>query len=97
MQTPMAGTVALQATVYGRVQGVFFRSFVAEIALKLDLKGYVRNLPAGVVEVRAEGEKQQLEILLRYLHEGPTAARVDRVVTEWTEATGDYRGFAISR
>ncbi|MFW6151182.1 MAG: acylphosphatase, partial [Chloroflexota bacterium] len=45
----------MSATVHGRVQGVFFRDFVRTTATKLGLSGYVRNLPTGDVEVRAEG------------------------------------------
>ncbi len=52
---------SLQATVYGYVQGVFFRAFVSRRAEELGLTGYVRNLPGGkAVEVLAEGERKQL-------------------------------------
>ncbi len=86
---------SLKATVYGRVQGVFFRGFVAGWAEKLGLTGYVRNLPNGTVEVSAEGERARLEELVKHLKEGPPAARVDRVATEWSAYTGSYRGFQV--
>ena len=91
----MTELVSLQATVYGRVQGVFFRAFVARWARELSLVGYVRNLHDGAVEVRVEGERQQLEKLVGYLKVGPPAARVDKVVTSWSEYTGDYSGFGV--
>jgi len=91
----MTDSASLQATVYGRVQGVFFRDFVKRRARELGLAGYVRNLPDSVVEVQAEGEKRQLEKLTGYLKEGPPAARVDEVVTKWSEYTGNYSGFSI--
>jgi acylphosphatase len=91
----MTDMASLRATVHGRVQGVFFRAFVARWARELRLAGYVRNLPDGAVEVRAEGERQQLERLAGYLKEGPSAARVDEVVTSWSEYTGDYAGFSV--
>lgn len=91
----MAELVSLQATVYGRVQGVFFRAFVARWARELGLTGYVRNLPGGAVEVRVEGDRPQLEKLVGYLQAGPPAARVDRVVTGWSEHTGNYSGFNV--
>jgi len=91
----MTDLASLQATVYGRVQGVFFRDFVARWARGLGLAGYVRNLPDGAVEVRAEGERQQLEKLVGYLKEGPPAARVAEVVTSWSEYTGNYSGFSV--
>ena len=91
----MTDLASLQATVHGRVQGVFFRSFVHRCARELGLTGYARNLPDGTVEVRAEGERQQLEKLVGYLRVGPTGARVDEVVTDWSEYTGDYSGFGV--
>ena len=91
----MTDLVSLRATVYGRVQGVFFRSFVNMQAEQLGLSGYVRNLPDGAVEVQAEGERQQLEKLVGYLKVGPPAARVDRVVTSWLEYAGNFSGFRV--
>jgi acylphosphatase len=87
---------SVQATVYGYVQGVFFRAFVSQKAKELNLTGYVRNLPSGeAVEVIAEGEKKQLEKLVSQLKVGPPAARVERVVAGWSEYTGGYSGFRV--
>ena len=92
----MSDQAAVKVTVYGRVQGVFFRAFTEERATTLGLSGYVRNLPAeGAVEVLAEGPKKSLETLVSYLRRGPPAARVSRVVTEWSAYTGRYSGFSI--
>jgi acylphosphatase len=88
---------SVQATVYGYVQGVFFRAFVSRRAEELGLTGYVRNLASGeAVEVVAEGERRQLEKLVSHLKVGPPAARVERVVADWSEYTGRYSGFRIS-
>jgi acylphosphatase len=91
----MADLASLQAAVHGRVQGVFFRAFVERWAEQLKLAGSVRNLPDGTVEVRAEGERQQLEKLVGYLQKGPPPARVDRVVTIWGDYTGSFKGFSV--
>ncbi|MFC1931010.1 acylphosphatase [Chloroflexota bacterium] len=91
----MVDLTSVQATVYGRVQGVFFRDFVVRRADELGVTGYVRNLPQGTVAVMAEGERKQLERLLGYLKEGPPAAKVAKVVVEWGEYTGSYSGFKI--
>jgi len=72
-----------------------FRDFVREHAERLVLTGYVQNLPNGSVEVGAEGEKDKLEQLVRYLKIGPSAATVDRVITEWSEYQGSYSDFRI--
>ena len=89
------GKFALQAIVYGRVQGVFFRSFVTRQAEELALTGYVRNLPEGTVEVCAEGERDKLEELVGYLKVGPPAARVGKVVTNWSGYSGSYTDFDV--
>jgi acylphosphatase len=86
---------SLQAVVRGRVQGVFFRAFVEGQAEQLHLTGWVRNLPGGVVEVKAEGEKSGLEKLVGYLKKGPPAARVDNVKVEWADYSGSFSGFRI--
>ena len=86
---------SFQAFVYGRVQGVFFRAFVVRYATELGITGYVRDVNNGSLEVQAEGDKKQLEKLIAYLEEGPPAATVARLVTDWSEYTGNYAGFSI--
>ena len=91
----MDDPAAVHAIVQGRVQGVYFRAFAARRATELGLTGYARNLADGTVEIRAEGEREQLKRLLRHLESGPPAARVEKVVTEWSEYTGEYKGFNV--
>lgn len=86
---------SVQATVHGYVQGVFFRAFVSQRASELGLSGYVRNLPSGAVEVVAEGERKQLEKLISQLKVGPPSAKVEKVVTNWSECSGKYSGFSV--
>lgn len=86
---------SFQAFVEGHVQGVSFRAFVLEKAELLDLKGYVRNLPTGEVEVHAEGSKAKLESLLIFLKKGPPASRVDEVKIQWSKYRGKYSHFMI--
>lgn len=45
----------------GRVQGVGFRNFTKKNAKALNLKGHVKNLPNGKVELDAEGPKDKLK------------------------------------
>ena len=86
----------ISATVYGRVQGVLFRSFAQNVARNLGLKGYARNLTSGnAVEVQAEGDKQQLERLVEYLKIGPSSARVERVDVDWSGYSGRFTDFDI--
>jgi acylphosphatase len=72
--------------------------FVVDEAQRLDLTGRVRNCHDGTVEVTAEGRQADLEQLVRALHCGPPLARVplarvQRVDTEWRDATGEYAEF----
>jgi acylphosphatase len=91
----MADLASLQATVSGRVHGVFFRAFVESRAGDLNLTGYVRNLSDGSVEVLAEGERERLKKLVHYLEVGPPAARVDKVDTKWDVYRGLFSGFRV--
>lgn len=92
----MADGAHLYAIVYGRVQGVFFRYFVRNVAKKLGLKGYVRNLASGDgVEVQAEGEKQQLNKLLEQLKVGPPGARVEKAEVKWADYSQGFDDFSI--
>ena len=60
----MRELLEIQAIFKGRVQGVGFRATVKAYAQQLKLTGFVRNLPDGDVEIRAQGEKSSLERLL---------------------------------
>jgi acylphosphatase len=72
------GRVRLEIT--GRVQGVGFRYWAAREARRLGLHGTVRNRADGAVELEAEGEAEQLDVLRERLGVGPPHARVARVV-----------------
>ncbi len=92
----MTDQASLQATIHGHVQGVFFRAFVREKAAALGLTGYARNLPSGQdVEVKAEGEREKLEELIKYLKVGPPGARVENIVLNWSKYRGHYYQFEI--
>ena len=51
---------SVHLVAHGRVQGVGFRFFVREQAVPRGIKGWVKNLPDGNVEIVAEGEKEIL-------------------------------------
>ena len=90
------GLQPLPLFVRGDVQGVGFRYFVQRKANQLGLRGWVRNNDDGTVEVVAEGDRAQLEELARALEGGPRMARVDRVETQWSTATGNLQGFDLA-
>jgi len=85
----------LRLLVHGRVQGVFFRQAAAEEARSLGLRGWVRNLPNGDVEIVAEGPRRELKILAAWANQGPRLARVIGVEEEWSDYRGEEGPFAI--
>lgn len=87
---------AMRVYISGVVQGVGFRFFVERHAQGLGLKGYVRNLPDGRVEVYAEGKEENLRKLIPYLRQGPSLARVDDIEIEWLPFSGRYKSFHIA-
>ena len=92
----LADVAHFSVTIYGRVQGVYFRYFVQNVARGLGLKGYVRNLASGdAVEVQAEGEKPQLNELLDQLKVGPPGAWVKKVEIDWSDYSGQFTDFGI--
>jgi len=86
----------LHAIIRGRVQLVMFRDFTQRHAKKLGLKGFVRNLQNGTVEVLAQGEEQELTLLLQTLHRGPLLAHVESVESEMRDLTATFDTFGIS-
>ncbi len=84
----------LVAKAIGRVQGVGYRAFCADEALRLTVDGYARNLPDGrSVEVQAEADEPTLRRFVERLREGPRMSVVHDVEYRWEEATGDFTGF----
>jgi len=67
--------------ISGRVQGVGFRNAVYLKARKLDLKGWVRNLADGRVEIVAEGQEENIQPFISWVARGPKAAVVEKVET----------------
>jgi acylphosphatase len=85
----------VRAVVSGRVQGVWFRESTRQRAEELGLRGYVRNLPDGRVEVALAGERAAVAAALDFLRDGPPLARVDQVEIEEPYAGEDHQGFRV--
>ena len=86
--------VARRLVICGRVQGVGFRFFTREAALREGMTGWVRNLPDGRVEAWVEGEA--VTRVERAMRSGPAGARVEEVVVDVEDAAGTYKGFSIT-
>jgi len=82
--------------VHGKVQGVFYRKFIAQKLRQLGIRGYVRNLPDGSVEVVARLIEEELEKVLEALEEGSPLSEVESIETELLEEDDLlYDGFEI--
>jgi acylphosphatase len=81
--------------VHGRVQGVFFRDTIRRRASERGVAGWARNREDGTLEAAFEGPPEAVDSLVRFAHEGPRGAEVERVeVTE--EDPEGVSGFSIS-
>jgi acylphosphatase len=65
--------------VRGRVQGVGYRAFVEEAALKLGLEGWVRNRRDATVEAVFSGSDDVVARMIEACHRGPSLSRVEAV------------------
>jgi len=72
----------MRIKISGRVQGVFYRQSTQEKALKLGIKGTVKNCEDDSVEIIATGTKEQLDKLVAWCWEGPPKAYVTHVSTQ---------------
>ncbi len=75
----------LHCIVTGRVQGQAFRDFVRNIAIEMNLVGFVADLPDGSVEVLAQGEYGLLKVFVQHLSRGPAGSMVTGVYDEWSD------------
>ena len=86
---------AFKATVFGKVQGVWFRDKTRREAIKLKVTGWVKNISGGMVYLEAEGEENNLKSLERWIHIGSPHSRVDRVDLQWIVPTNKYSTFKV--
>lgn len=82
--------------ITGKVQGVFFRATAKDIALKNNLKGWIKNNKAGEVEAMVSGAEDACAEFIIWCKSGPPLSRIDEVkVTPQKEI--DFEEFKISR
>ena len=79
--------------IEGRVQEVGYRANTRRMANKLNLRGWVRNLRNGDVELLVEGPEVEVQKLIVWCHRGPTSAYVSNVKVEKSEASGEFDSF----
>ena len=77
----------------GRVLEVGFHEYIDEKAFDLDLRGQVRNLEDGSVEIICEGPAEKLALMAERVDIRTYPVRVDRIVTGLSEPTGEFKDF----
>jgi acylphosphatase len=82
--------------ISGRVQGVFFRAYTQRAAQERGILGWVMNTPDGRVEAVLEGEKEKVEDMIRWCHQGSPHSRVTEVSVDWEEYSGEFEDFSVS-
>lgn len=85
---------SIRLYVEGTVQGVFFRSFIKENAEKHDVKGFVRNLEDGRVEIFLEGNPDEVDKMIEIVKKGPKHSQIKNV-QEKEEKFQDFKNFKI--
>lgn len=85
---------AKRIIISGTVQGVFFRQFIKDQADKLKIKGFVRNLDSGDVEVFMEGDPENIESLVEVCKKGSQHSRITKTEIK-EEKIQDFKEFKI--
>ncbi len=81
--------------VMGFVVGVGFRRFIKSKAKSLALKGWVKNLPDGRVEILAQGPKEDIQKLIKIAEKGTIFSFVKGVVVDWQKDEENFSDFEI--
>jgi acylphosphatase len=87
-------SVTVSISVYGKVQGVFFRKYTIDAAKKNGITGFVKNANDGTVYIEATGTKDMLNEFIEWCNTGSPNSQVDRVEVYKMPLT-QYTGFSI--
>ena len=85
---------SIRIYISGRIHGVFFISFIKENAEKLELKGFVRNLEDGRIEVFLEGNPKEVKKMETLIKKGPKNCKVENLEIK-EERFQDIRSFKV--
>ncbi|CAN5493159.1 acylphosphatase [soil metagenome] len=89
--------IARKFLISGDVQGVGFRFFAQRSSARHQVRGYVKNLEDGRVEVLAEGSAKAVDSFGRDLAAGPTYSRITDIEELVLEPSGLYSAFRIEK
>ena len=83
--------------VTGRVQGVNFRRMTRDFCLDQGVKGRVKNLDNGEVEIYVQCDEHKKDLLINWLKLNPGFSRVNNIRVEEITERMDFEGFEIVR
>ena len=81
--------------VSGMVQGVAYRHYAREVAEQLGIKGCIKNLINGDVELIVEGSQKAVKQMIEWCKEGPRLAIVENIEVDWLPYSGEFNQFHI--
>ena len=87
----------IEAIVSGKVQGVSFRMHAQRKAQQLGVKGYVKNLSNGDVEIVAVGEVAAIDASIEWAKTGSPSAIVKNIGVKTITNTEYFADFTIRR
>ena len=85
----------VHVVVSGKVQGIFFRSNIKNLADNLGIKGYVKNVENDKLEAVFEGTNEAIEKMLEFCKEGPEEAEISAIVTEEEQLKNEFINFSV--
>ena len=88
-------SIQYNVKVSGQVQGVFFRKYAQENAQKLDIKGWVKNLKSGNVELCIQGTHDSCQEMIKWCHKGSPFSHVSSVLPKKEPLKTLYDEFKI--
>ena len=91
------GKSRIHVVITGRVQGVGFRYSAFAEAVRLGLKGWVRNTYDNRVEGVFEGDDEIVNSMLNWCRSGPSMAHVTHVEVDKLPYKGEFESFRITR
>jgi acylphosphatase len=85
---------SIRLYINGIVQGIFFRDFVKENAERCNVKGFIRNLDDGRIEIFLEGDVNDVNKMIAVCKTGPKHSQI-KSVEEKEEKFQDFKNFKV--
>ncbi|GEM_PF-1443154 len=89
----MSTTTRIRILIEGHLQGLNFRSNTKQQADQLGLKGFVRVLSDGRIEIEAQGQPEQVDQLLTWCQQKPHADVMSSIFYRYDEPLHRFNDF----